>query len=184
MAERPLRADARENRDKILAAARAAFEAIGPDASLREIAHRASVAQGTVHRHFPTKEALFSAIITDRLQELTHLAQQVSASRAPGDAFFAFIAAAVEQARHNKSLSSVFQATDRTAEMRAAGEAMGAELGRLLSKAQAAAAVRRDIDLADLHAVVSAALAIDDPAADSNQRAKRVAIVLDGLRAT
>lgn len=183
MGERPLRADARENRDKILAAARAAFETIGPDASLREIARRAGVSQGTVHRHFPTKEALFSAIIIGRLQELTRLAQLLSASRAPGDAFFAFIASAVEQARHNRSLSSVFQASDSAGELRAAGQAMGAELGRLLGEGQAAGAVRGDIDLADLHAVVSAALAMDDPAADSRHRAKRVAIVLDGLRA-
>jgi AcrR family transcriptional regulator len=166
-----------------LAAARAAFEAIGPDANLREIARRAGVAQGTVHRHFPTKEALFSAIITDRLQELTRLAQQLSAGRAPGDAFFAFIDATLEQARYNRSLSSVFQAADNDGEMRTAGQRMGAELGRLLSEAQAAGAVRGDIDLADLHAVVSAALAIDDPAIDSGRRAKRVAVVLDGLRA-
>ena len=66
MNERVLRADARDNRAKILAAARSAFESVGPEASLRDIARRAGVAQGTVHRHFPTKQALFSAIITER----------------------------------------------------------------------------------------------------------------------
>lgn len=185
MTDRPPRADARENREKILAAARSAFEAIGPDANLREIARRAGVAQGTVHRHFPTKEALFSAIITDRFRELTRLARQLSADRAAGDAFFAFLGATVEQARHNRSLSSVFQAAGGSPEMQAAGQEMGAELGRLLSEAQAAGAVRGDIDLADLHAIASAVLAMDaDPAADGKDRARRVAIVLDGLRAS
>jgi AcrR family transcriptional regulator len=185
MNDRPIRADARENRAKILAAARSAFEAIGPDANLREIARRAGVAQGTVHRHFPTKEALFSAIITDRFRELTRLARQLSADRAAGEAFFAFLGATVEQARHNRSLSSVFRAAGGSQEMQAAGQQMGAELGRLLREAQAAGAVRSDIDLADLHAVASAVLAIDaHPAADSKDRAKRVAIVLDGLRAS
>ena len=185
MSDRPLRADARENRAKILAAARSAFETIGPEANLREIARRADVAQGTVHRHFPTKEALFSAIIADRFRELTRLARQLSAERAPGDAFFAFLDATVEQARHNRSLSSVFQAAGGSADMQAAGQEMGAELARLLQAAQAAGAVRGDIDLADLHAIASAVLAMDGhPAADSKDRAKRVAIVLDGLRAS
>jgi AcrR family transcriptional regulator len=184
MSDRPVRADARENRAKVLAAARSAFEAAGPDASLREIARRAGVAQGTVHRHFPTKEALFSAIITDRFRELTRLARRLSAERNAGEAFFAFIEATVEQARHNKSLASIFQDADGSEEMRAAGQEMGAELDRLLREAQASGAVRDDIDLADLHAIASAVLAMDaHPAAGSKDRAKRVAIVLDGLRA-
>lgn len=183
MSDRPLRADARENRARILAAARSAFEDTGPDANLREIARRADVAQGTVHRHFPTKEALFSAIIADRFRELTGLARQLSAERPAGAAFFAFLDATVEQARHNRSLSSVFQAAEGTAEMQAAGQEMGAELGRLLREAQAAGTVRDDIDLADLHAIASAVLAMDaHPAAGLPGRAKRVAIVLDGLR--
>lgn len=185
MSDRPIRADARQNRAKILAAARSAFETIGPDANLREIARRAGVAQGTVHRHFPTKEALFSAIITDRFRELTRLARGLSADRAAGDAFFAFIGATVEQARHNRSLSSVFQAADGSEEMQAAGQEMSVELGRLLREAQVAGAVRGDIDLADLHAVATAVLAMDaHPAPDDKDRAKRVAIVLDGLRAS
>lgn len=184
MSDRPVRADARENRAKILAAARSAFEAVGPGASLREIAHRAGVAQGTVHRHFPTKEALFSAIITDRLRELTRLAQRLSAERNAGEAFFAFIGATVEQARHNRSLSSVFEAADGSEEMREAGREMSAELARLLREAQAEGTVRDDIDPADLHAIASAVLAMDThPASGGEKRAKRVAIVLDGLRA-
>jgi AcrR family transcriptional regulator len=184
MSDRPTRADARENRAKILSAARSAFETIGPDANLREIARRAGVAQGTVHRHFPTKEALFSAIITERFRELTRLARQLSADLPAGGAFFAFVDATVEQARHNRSLSSVFQAAGGDEQLQAAGQEMSAELGRLLREAQAAGAVRGDIDVADLHAIASAALAMDaHPAADSKNRAKRVAIILDGLRA-
>ena len=181
--ERPLRADARDNRAKILAAARSAFESVGPEANLRDIARRAGVAQGTVHRHFPTKQALFSAIITERLRELASLARQLRAGHAPGEAFIAFLTATVEHARHNRSLASVFEEADRDENMQAAGREMSAELALLLEQAQAEGAIRCDIDLADIHAITAAVLAMDThPAATSADRAKRIAIVLDGLR--
>lgn len=183
VSDRPLRADARDNRARILAAARSAFESLGPQANLREIARRAGVSQGTVHRHFPTKEALFSAIITDRLRELAGLARQLRADREPGQAFIAFLTETVEHARHNRSLASVFEESGGTGEMRAAGQEMSAELALLLSRAQAEGTIRADIDLADLHAIAGAILAMDaHPAASGADRARRIAIVLDGLR--
>lgn len=180
---RPLRADARDNRAKILAAAQSAFESIGPEANLREIARRAGVAQGTVHRHFPTKQALFSAIITERLRDLTSLARRLSADRAPGEAFIAFLTATVEHARHNRSLAAVFEKADGDDEdMEAAGREMNTELALLLERAQAEGAIRGDIDLADIHAIAAAILAMDThPAANDADRAKRIAVVLDGL---
>jgi AcrR family transcriptional regulator len=181
--DRPLRADARDNRAKILAAARSAFESIGPEANLRDIARRAGVAQGTVHRHFPTKQALFSAIITERLRELAGLARELRAGYGPGEAFIAFLTATVEHARHNRSLASVFEQADSDEDMHAAGREMDAELALLLDQAQAEGTIRGDIDLADIHAIAAAILAMDThPAADSADRAKRIAIVLDGLR--
>ncbi|HXT92776.1 MAG TPA: helix-turn-helix domain-containing protein [Trebonia sp.] len=184
MNERPLRADARDNRAKILAAARSAFESVGPEANLRDIARRAGVAQGTVHRHFPTKQSLFSAIITERLRELATLARQLRADHAPGEAFIAFLTATVEHARHNRSLATAFEEADRDEDMQAAGREMSAELALLLEDAQAEGTIRDDVDLADIHAITSAVLAMDThPAASSADRAKRIAIVLDGLRA-
>lgn len=183
MNDRPLRADARDNRAKILAAARSAFESIGPEASLRDIARRADVAQGTVHRHFPTKQALFSAIITERLRELASLARQLRAGHAPGEAFIEFLASTVEYARHNRSLASVFEETGGDEDIQAAGREMSAELALLLDQAQAEGTIRDDIDVADIHAIATAILAMDThPAASDADRARRIAIVLDGLR--
>ncbi|MCX4091746.1 TetR/AcrR family transcriptional regulator [Nocardia sp. alder85J] len=178
-----LRADARDNRAKILTAARSAFDALGPQANLREIARRADVAQGTVHRHFPTKQALFSAIITERLRELTQLARQLRAEHDADTAFITFLTTTVEQARHNRSLASVFEEADGGEDMQTAGREMNAELALLLDRAQAEGTIRDDIDLADVHAIAAAVLAVDThPAAHPADRAKRVAIVLDGLR--
>lgn len=59
----PLRADARRNRDRLLQAATAVFATDGLAAPLDEIARRAGVGPGTLYRHFPTKEALFEAVL-------------------------------------------------------------------------------------------------------------------------
>ncbi|MQY17464.1 hypothetical protein NRB20_05280 [Nocardia sp. RB20] len=183
MPDRPLRADARDNRTKILAAARSAFDDLGPQANLREIARRANVAQGTVHRHFPTKQALFAAIITDRLHELTQLAQDLRAEHDPGDAFLAFLTATVVNARDNRSMAAVFEEAGSTEEMREAGRQMDAELTHLLEQAQAQGTIRDDVDLADIHAIAAAVLAVDaHPAPGDTDRTRRVTIVLDGLR--
>jgi AcrR family transcriptional regulator len=106
--------------------ARSGFESIGPEANLRDIARRACVAQGTVH-HFPAKQALFSAIITERLRELTSLARLLRAGHAPGEAFTAFLTAAVEHARHNQSLAAVFDVAGGDADMEAASREMNAD---------------------------------------------------------
>ena len=59
--QRPKRADARRNYDKLVAAARATFAEAGTSAPLEDIAQRAGVGIGTLYRHFPTRQALLEA---------------------------------------------------------------------------------------------------------------------------
>ena len=66
---RPLRRDAREHRDKLVAAAQHEFAARGVDASLEKIAREAGVSIGTLYRHFPTRLDLLMAAFQPRLQE-------------------------------------------------------------------------------------------------------------------
>src|SRR5919112_521068 len=66
--ERPLRADARRNREKVLAAARSVFSEHGRDAQIEDVARRGGVGVGTVYRHFPTKEALIEALMVDSFE--------------------------------------------------------------------------------------------------------------------
>ena len=73
MPDRPLRADARRNRERVLRAARDAFAESGYGVPLDEIAARAGVGPGTVYRHFPAKEALFQAVVTARIEDLIEL---------------------------------------------------------------------------------------------------------------
>jgi AcrR family transcriptional regulator len=72
--QRTLRADARRNRERIISSARELFARDGPEAQMDEIAARAGVGIGTVYRHFPTKEALLTAMVRDRFQEFAEIA--------------------------------------------------------------------------------------------------------------
>jgi AcrR family transcriptional regulator len=72
--QRTLRADARRNRERIMAAGRELFAREGPQVQMDEIAAHAGVGIGTVYRHFPTKEALLTAMVRDRFQEFAEIA--------------------------------------------------------------------------------------------------------------
>src|SRR5713226_3720268 len=87
----PLRADARENREHLVAAARVAFAEQGADASLIDIARRAGVGSATLYRHFPTREALLEAAYRDQIGSLVTLAQELPAAAAPLDALVAWL---------------------------------------------------------------------------------------------
>jgi AcrR family transcriptional regulator len=79
--QRILRADARRNRERIMAAGRELFAREGPQVQMDEIAAHAGVGIGTVYRHFPTKEALLTAMVRDRFQEFAEkalLAENIS----------------------------------------------------------------------------------------------------------
>jgi AcrR family transcriptional regulator len=72
--QRTLRADARRNRERIMSSGRELFARDGPEAQMDEIAARAGVGIGTVYRHFPTKEALLTAMVRDRFAEFGEIA--------------------------------------------------------------------------------------------------------------
>jgi AcrR family transcriptional regulator len=65
-AARPMRADARRNRERILDAARDLFASHPPEVQMDDIARRAGVGVGTVYRHFPDKEALMGELVRER----------------------------------------------------------------------------------------------------------------------
>ena len=111
---RPLRADARRNRDRVLEAARAAFGAEGSDVSLDEIARRAGVGAGTVYRHFATKEALFEAVVFDRIGELVEEARALSDDPDPGRAFSSFVERLAREGAESATSSKRLPTTEST----------------------------------------------------------------------
>jgi AcrR family transcriptional regulator len=74
--ERPLRADARRNRDRILESARQLFAENGAEAQIDDVARRAGVGVGTVYRHFPTKEALMAELVRRQFRLFADRAQE------------------------------------------------------------------------------------------------------------
>ena len=82
-----LRSDARDNRGRILAAARASFAAGGSDVPIREIARRAEVGVATVYRHFPTKEALLTEAFADRMASCSTILEEGLAADDPWRGF-------------------------------------------------------------------------------------------------
>ncbi|MFI7339836.1 TetR/AcrR family transcriptional regulator [Streptomyces sp. NPDC050085] len=182
--QRPLRADARRNRERILHTARDAFAAEGIAVPLDEIARRAGVGAGTVHRHFPTKEALFEEVVREHLEQLTRdVRAALDVEAEAGAAFFGFLARMTAEADAKQDLAEAITAAGSPVGART--EELAAELrelfGSLLLRAQQAGAVRDDVDAADVQAVVVAALTAGRRR-DAGDRSGRLArVVFDCL---
>jgi AcrR family transcriptional regulator len=170
-----LRADARRNLERVLDAATQAFAASGPDASIDEIARLAGVGHGTVFRRFPTKDDLMLAVIERHVAEMRALAEEALASDDPGEAFFDFVQRVAE-------LNMVTPGLHRCV-VHCGGKPGAAELEtlveRIVSRAQRAGAVRRDVKPTDVQLLVRSALTSAPP----GQWRRYLDVVLDGLRA-
>ncbi|GAA4636294.1 TetR/AcrR family transcriptional regulator [Actinoallomurus vinaceus] len=176
------RADAVRNRQRVLSAAREAFAAEGPSVSLDDIARRAGVGAGTVHRHFPTKDELLRAVIVDRLEELATAARGLADAADPGQAFFTFLRQLVAESRHNLAVSTALtDPSDVGGAVLEAGGALREALAALLSRAQEAAAVRSDVDADELHAIILGALTMEQHL-PPDSRGLGLAVIVDGLR--
>jgi AcrR family transcriptional regulator len=180
VADRPPRADARRNREKVLQAARDAFAGSGYGVPLDEIAARAGVGPGTVYRHFPSKDELVAAVVTARVRDLIDDAQSRSHDPDPGRAFFGFLGRIRQEAAAKRDLP---EAIAIAGSLR---EEMQAALGTLLRHAQQAGAVRPEITTSDLITLLKGLLgSINDapPGAAGQALADRLlTVIADGLR--
>jgi len=176
MPDRPLRADARRNREQVLRAAREAFAESGYGVPLDEIAVRAGVGPGTVYRHFPAKEALFQAVVTARIEDLISDARARAGDDDPGGAFFGFLGRVAEEAAAKRDLP------DAIAIAGSLQEALLDAVGVLLRRAQQAGAVRADVSTPDLIVLLKGLMASIQGAADPALRDRVFAVLADGLR--
>jgi AcrR family transcriptional regulator len=179
------RADALRNRARVLEAAEEVFAAKGTGASTEEIAQQAGVGAGTLFRHFPTKEALMEAIVVGRLEGLIAQATALSAAEDPGAAFFHFFDLMVDHAARKKAYTEalVRAGVDVKSVIEPAGRNLRRALRTLLVRAQKAGAVRDDLQVAEVMALmIGAARVAEHAAADRHLRSRTLAVLLDGLR--
>lgn len=181
---RPLRADAARNRARVLEVAYETFAAEGLSVPVAEIARRAGVGAGTVYRHFPTKEELFTAVVKDRMQHVVDDGYALLESDEPGTAIFTFLRSIVLQ----------WGAADRGLVEALAGVGIGIEqaapesedalltvLGELLRAAQRAGTARQDVGVPEVKAILVGCQAMQSY---NSELAERVTdVVIDGLRA-
>ncbi len=161
------------------------FARKGTSAPTEEVAKAAGVGIGTVFRHFPTKEALLEAVLLDRMRRFAEEAESLGAAEDPGGAFFSFLGTWVEMASAKNAYSDALAAAgvDMPALGSQVGQQVRAALGTLLDRAQDAGAVRRDVGVTDLIALmVGASRAAEYVGADPAARDKALAVVFDGLR--
>lgn len=178
-----LRSDAARNRARLLDVAYEAFAADGLAVPIDEIARRAGVGAGTVYRHFPTKEALFQAIITNRMEQLVAFADALAAERSPGDALFGFLAMLVAEGARDQGLVDGLAGVGVDVDDVAQGteQHFMDALGGLLTRAQAAGAVRPDVDVRDVKTLLVGCQAMQRYSGDDDATGRLLAIIRDGL---
>jgi len=180
-ARRPLRADARRNYEKLLAAAREAF-AEDSSVTLEEIARRAQVGIGTLYRHFPTRPDLLESVYVVEVEELCRTAREL-ADLPPWEALVAWLHRYVGYVGTKRALAQELSSSlGRDSEVfRGCRESIFSEAGPLLARAQEAGVARADATFDDVLRLVSGITMMTFK--DDGQMEKVLDMALDGLRA-
>jgi AcrR family transcriptional regulator len=182
---RPLRSDAERNRQRVLEVAQEVFAKEGLAVPIDEIARRAGLGVGTLYRHFPTKEALFEAILVGRTERLADLAQAGAKASDPGAAFFAFLSQMVEEGQAKKDYLAALAGTGvDMKQIAAAKERMKRAVAVLVVRAQKARVIRPDVGAGDVLTLVMGTVgAADRYGAGPAERKRLLGVIFDGLRA-
>jgi AcrR family transcriptional regulator len=159
-----MRADARKNRDHLLAVAGDVITEQGAEASMRDIARRADTGLATLLRHFPTREALFEALLRTNFDELTAKAGELETSSPPDDALVSWLRDFVAVAHNYRGVvaSMVAAIEDPQSALHTSCVTMRASGSRLLARAQTQGTARTDIDGTDLYALAGSLAWLND----------------------
>ncbi|HEY0194167.1 MAG TPA: TetR/AcrR family transcriptional regulator [Kofleriaceae bacterium] len=179
-APKALRADAQRNRQRMLEVAEQVFADQGTDIPIDEIARRAGIGVGTIYRHFPTKQALCSAIASERMAWLAARAGELAEADDPDRAFFQVIELLSVEFRRKKDLNQALAGVDVAALTADSKARMRTAVTRLLHRAQAAGAVRADLVYEDIIALVIAT--IPSPPRAPGDPERLLAVICAGLR--
>ncbi len=179
---RPMRADARRNYDKLVAAARKVFLDQGGGASLEAIAKEAGVGAGTLYRHFPKRIDIVEAVYRDDVDGLVTSADDFVAELDPWPALVAWLEAFVRYASTKRTfLNELHEAFEDNPQLRLRSrERIEGAIDVVLRRAQDAGVVRTDLDGSDLMQLLGSMCMSVTLTPDQSQRLLRM--IEDGLR--
>jgi AcrR family transcriptional regulator len=179
---RPMRADARRNYEKLVVAAHDVFAQEGGGASMDAIAKEAGVGVGTLYRHFPRRIDLVEAVYRGDVDELVTAAETAVETMEPWPAMVAYLEAFIRYAAGKRRfLSELHEAFEKNPDLRVESrERIDGALSIVFTRAQAAGAVRKDLDGPDLMQLLGSMCM--SATLTSEQSARLLVVILDGLR--
>jgi AcrR family transcriptional regulator len=183
--ERVLRADARRNREAVVAAAKRLFADEGLDAQMPDVAKAAKVGVGTVYRHFPTKEDLIAALAAERFERLAEKAREGIAAEDPWEGLCEFIRYAAQIQADDRGLCEVMGSRPEVMNVSALAVGLDELCEKLVKRAQRAGDLRKDLEWEDIP-MIACGLGRITPAEmgpASGRWPRLVEIIIDGLRA-
>ncbi|WP_410670854.1 TetR/AcrR family transcriptional regulator [Amycolatopsis sp. cmx-4-68] len=184
MASRERRSDAVANRDRIVEVARAELSrsnGAAADLKLHLVAKAAGVGQGTLYRHFPTREHLLAEVYRHELTDLVDAVAPLLAAHPPLRALTGWLERLVEYARVKRGVMAAIEASAWQDLYAGQHHRLDEALGTLLDRGQAAGEVREGVDAADVILLLGALSRI--PEAEWATRAPTiVTVIVDGLR--
>jgi len=180
--ERPMRADARRNYERLLVAAREAFSERGEQASMDDIAKRAEVGPGTLYRHFPNREALLAAVYRDDVDFMAKRAGELAGTLPPFEALETWLHEQLGYIKAKLGITAVLKSMlkEDTETLEWCRDTMRAAIGGLLESAQNAGLIRPDVDHIT---VLRLAHGVGMASENAPELADRMLdLVIDGLR--
>jgi AcrR family transcriptional regulator len=182
--DRERRSDAAANRDRIVEAARAELSksnGAAADLKLYRVAKAAGVAQGTLYRHFPTREHLLAEVYQHELAQLVEAVEPLLADHPPLRALTCWLQRLVEYARVKRGVMAAIEASAWRDLYSGQRNRLDQALGMMLDQGKAAGQVREEVDAADVILLLGALSRIPAPEWDARAHTI-VTVIADGLR--
>ncbi|GAB3446015.1 TetR/AcrR family transcriptional regulator [Streptomonospora sediminis] len=184
MASRELRSDAAANRERIVEAARAELSksnGTSADLKLHGVAKSAGVGQGTLYRHFPTREHLMAEVYRYELGLLVDAVPPLLAEHPPLQALTCWLQRLVEYARVKRGVMAAIEAAAWHDVYTDQHHRLDEAVGTLLDRGKEAGQVRQEVDASDVIRLLGALSRIPETEWDTRAHTV-VAVIVDGIR--
>jgi AcrR family transcriptional regulator len=184
LAPRPLRADARRNRERVLEGAREVFAEHGRDAQMDDVAKRAGVGVGTVYRHFPTKEALVAALAVSLFERVLQAGRDALEMDDPWEAFTSALWTGGETLSSDRAFTEIVGQAEIPFSTELQTE-MYEVYSQLIERAKASGDLRPDIVIDDIPMFMCGiGMATVKPHCCPGAWRRHLTVVIDGLKAS